>query len=98
MRLGCLVAAGVLIAAIFAFQPPIPAVVALVILSLYQLILAAPNTALRIERTDGQAWTVRFCRDYRFDVSLAFEDAERRRDAMEQPGGRTPSAEERAAA
>jgi len=97
MRLQCLAAAAGLVALIFVLHPPIPAIVALAILGLYQLILSAPNKAIRIERTDGRAWTIRFCRDYVFDVSLAFEDAERHRDGVAPGGGHTSSGEGAAA-
>jgi hypothetical protein len=87
MRLQCLLAAGVILAAILVWHPAIPVIVALGILGLYQLILWAPNKAVRIERKDGRAWTVRFCRDYAFDISLAFEDAALQAAVENHPGG-----------
>ena len=76
-RVQCLVAAALAVGAIFVLHPPVYAIVLLAIFGLYQLALAAPNSAVRIERTDGRVYTVRFCRDYAFDVSLAFEEAAR---------------------
>ena len=90
VRVQCLVAAAAAVAAIFALHPPIPLIVMLAIFGLYQLALGLPNAAVRINRTDGRAWSVRFCRDYAFDVTLAFEDAKQR-----QPN---PSAGEETAA
>jgi hypothetical protein len=97
VRVQCLAAAVVLIAAIFVLRPPVVAIVGLAILGLYQLTLFAPNKALRIERTDGQSWTVRFCRDYDFDVSMAFEDAARLRDAVRPVSTPSPRKDEAAA-
>ena len=97
MRVQCLVAAGAILAGILVFHPAIPVVVVLAVLGVYQLLLAAPNKAVRVEASDGRAWTIRFCRDYAFDVSMAFEDAQERRDAGRSAEA-TPSTEGTAAA
>lgn len=80
VRTQCLLAAAASVTAILVLHPPILTVVVLSIFAFLQLVLGLPNAALRIEATDGRAWTVRFCRDYAFDISLAFEDAAQRRD------------------
>ena len=88
VRLQCVVAAIALAAAVALIDLPLALDVMLVVLGLLELLLAfGPMKALRVERTDGQSWTIPFCRVHLFDASLALEDALQRRDAGAMPAG-----------
>jgi hypothetical protein len=81
-RLDCLAALAALIAAIVVLSPPAAIMALLAAAALAEFLLFVPNKAFVVVRADGRGWTIRFCRDYAFDASLAFLDAEQRRDAQ----------------
>jgi hypothetical protein len=87
VRLDALAAAAATVAMIFLLHPPIAAIVGLALAGIYFVLLGMPNKAVRIERSDGRGFTIRFCRDYEFDFSVALTDVERRREA---PGPHAP--------
>lgn len=84
IRLQCLVAAVALAASAFVLDLALAWRILVGIVALLELPLAlGPGKAVHVERTDGRAWTIPFCRTHEFDASLALEDARRRRDAIE---------------
>ena len=82
VRLDCVAAVVAIAAVMLLVELPVAAIVPLAILGIFELLLSIPNRALRVERADGRSWTIPICRDYAFDASLAFLDAEQRRDAQ----------------
>jgi hypothetical protein len=88
VRFDAIAAAGLAIAAIFLFHPPLWAIVVLAVTATLMIPFAAPNGAVLVRRADGRTWTIRYCRDYRFDLSLALTDAEQRGVSAQPTGER----------
>ena len=86
VRYDALAAAAVAVASIFLLHPGVVGVVGLAVAGVLLVLLGMPNRAVVIARTDGRTFTVRFCRDYEFDVGLALTDLEERRFAPPSEG------------
>ena len=80
-RVDCLAAAVAIAMGIVWLTPPPAVTIPLGLLGLLQLAFTTQAKAAHLERTDGRAWTLPFCRDYAFDVSVAILDAQRREHA-----------------
>ena len=88
VRAQCLATAAAIIVAIFLFDLPLIAGIALGIVAAFEVLLAfAPGKAIHVVRRDSRSWTVPFCRRYAFDAELALEDALQRRDADQPRSG-----------
>jgi hypothetical protein len=90
VRFQSLIATAALVGAIVWLPLPVVAVVGFAIVALLELLLSIPNKALRVARADGRHWTIPFCRDYAFDVSLAFMDAEQHSSTARSTSTRHP--------
>ena len=83
-RWGCLVAAVIVVTAIFLADLPALADVALAAVAILLLLMTFIR-GIHVERMDGRSWTFPICRTHEFDASLALLDALHHRDTVKRP-------------